>query len=287
MEENVAIIIVNYNGIKDTIECIKSVQKSTIKTDIFVVDNDSKGNEAKEIANFFKNVFVIESGYNGGFAAGNNIGIKEALKRDYEYIVLLNNDTIVDGNAIEYLVKNTKTNEVAVPCIYYYNTERISYAGGVISRYKGSVKTYVKKECKKKSNFVTGCCFSINKHTLKKVGLMREDFFMYYEDTDYSLRLLKNKVKINYVKEANIWHKEGASSGGEKSDISVYYGTRNRLKMIYDNREYFSFFAIPFTIVTRFIKYLLMKDKKKRKLYIKGIKAYYEEKDKERLYVQY
>ena len=97
-----AIVIVNYNGIRDSVECIKSIYESCDKNvSIIFIDNGSINNEADIIKSYYCNVVVIKSDYNGGFSYGNNLGIKYALDNNFEYIMLLNNDTVVDKNMIK------------------------------------------------------------------------------------------------------------------------------------------------------------------------------------------
>lgn len=268
----VCVILVNYNGLADTIETINSIYNNTYKKiTIIVVDNGSKVNEAMIIKDKFPEVEIIRSDYNLGFAGGNNLGIDYALNYGFEYIMLLNNDTIIDNNMITILLQHTKENVVCVPAMYYYDyPSELWYGGGKINKWTGNVKhlnnfniSYV--------SFITGCCFFMQKETIKRIGKLDESYFMYVEDADYSIRLLDAGIKMKYVPLAKLYHKVGKSSGGELSPLSVYCTTKNRIKLIRKYPYHFYWTALPFTIISRLIRmfqYLVSGKKSWRYFYI-------------------
>ena len=177
---------------------------------------------------------------NLGFAAGNNKGIELALSIGCTYVMLLNNDTVIAEDMIEELHSKSSSNTVTVPKMYYYNVNGekniIWYAGGVL-KYKGADGIHIgggkrdseEYSIEKKVTFATGCCMLVHKDILEKIGLLREEYFMYVEDTDYSIRLNQNNVDILYVPSAKLWHKVSSSSGGEMSKFIIYYVVRNRM----------------------------------------------------------
>ena len=139
--EKVLVVFVNYNGMKDTVEAIQSVENSNYQADIIVVDNASLLNEAELLKEQFPKIQIIRSLENLGFSGGNNLGIKYGLENGYDYIILLNNDTVIDSEMIGTLVKNADSNTVAVPAMYYYsNPKRIWFGGGVLHLHKGYPK---------------------------------------------------------------------------------------------------------------------------------------------------
>ena len=194
----IGIILLNYCNYELTVDCIESIKKSTQKNiKIYVIDNaspDQSGSKLKKI----KNICFIQSDMNLGFAGGNNIGIKKALDDGCEYVMLLNNDTVISNDMIEKLVKKASHNTVTVPKMYYFdvNGEKdvIWYAGGWI-KYKSADGLHIgggKKDSEEFNkeelvSFATGCCMLIHKDILKQVGMLREEYFMYCEDTDLSL----------------------------------------------------------------------------------------------------
>lgn len=238
--EKVGIILLNYCNYYLTIDCIESIKQSTYQNyEIIVVDNNSPDHSGKNLSQQ-EGIRFLQMEENLGFAAGNNRGIEVALSDGCEYVMLLNNDTVIDPNMIETLVSRADANTVVVPKMYYFDVEGrkdiLWYAGGIL-KYKSSDGIHIggKQEDSKQYSiegevtFATGCCMMIHRAILEKVGLLREEYFMYCEDTDYSIRLNKSNVRILYAPNAKLWHKVSSSSGGEMSKFIVYYVVRNKI----------------------------------------------------------
>lgn len=279
---DILVLLVNYNGAGLTDACIESINKSSEKADIIVIDNASSGNAIETVCGKYPNVILKKSAENIGFSGANNIGIAYAVDNHYKYIMLLNNDTVIDRDTVSELRKNCNKNQVSVPYIYYFdNPEIVWYAGGEIDRRKGVVYHYGqnKKDTglnKKFCDFATGCCMMMMTKTAEKVGNLRDDYFMYCEDLDYSIRLGKNHVKIKVVPSAKLWHKVGSTSGNELSPICAYYGSRNRLDVIGRYPEIFGRSAKFYTYLTRVIKCMicLAKGIPSGRMYILAIRDY-------------
>ncbi|QQG41083.1 MAG: glycosyltransferase family 2 protein [Candidatus Levyibacteriota bacterium] len=250
----VSIVIVNFNGKKDTFQCIESVEKlqpaswrANYKLQIIVVDNGSEEEFKKD------EITVLRNEKNLGFSGGNNVGIRYALGNGADYVMLLNNDTIVNQHLVEELLKVANLDKrigVVVPKIYFakgheFHRERykeeergkvIWYAGGVIDWnnvvgiHRGVDKVdhgqYDKVE---KTDFATGCCMLIKKEVFEHVGLFDEKYFLYYEDADFSMRAIRGEYKIVYMPKAFLWHINAGSTGGSGSALQDYYTTRNRM----------------------------------------------------------
>jgi len=259
--KKIAIVILTFNGEKDTMECLESIAKMrslNYKLQIIVVDNGSTDADASVISNFqfpisnfgFK---VIQNKENLGFAEGNNVGIRYALENGADYVVILNNDTIVHVDLINELVKTAESSEkigIVVPKIYFapgfefhkdrYKKEELGkiiwYAGGimdwrnVLGYHRGVDEVddgqYQKTE---ETDYASGCCMLIKKEVLQKIGLFDEKYFLYYEDNDLSQRTKKAGFSIFYCPKAVLWHKNAGSAGGSGSHLQDYYITRNRL----------------------------------------------------------
>ncbi len=244
MRPLVAIILVNFNGMKDTIDCIKSLKLTDYDNQrIIVVDNGS----TEEVTDFEKEYIktetcYIETGANLGFSGGNNIGIKMAQSMNADYIMLLNNDTVVNPSFISELVNVAETRKDAgIVCgkIYWYDDpDTIWYAGGSFDRVLGITsherynmvddqhENYVKEV-----TFATGCLWLMPKSTVDLVGLMDEEFFLYSEDDDYCCRVINAGLKIYYVNSAIIYHKVSKSTC-KMSERTQYYLIRNGLYII-------------------------------------------------------
>lgn len=260
--KDVAIILVNYNGYKDTIECINSILKSDMKSTIVVVDNASHQNESKMIQERIPDVVSIRSNVNEGFSAGNNIGINYALENGYKNILLLNNDTVIAEDMIRLLRENVTINNICVPkMFYYYEPYKIWYGGGCINKKTGNAEHYNWNVINDNSidtiencTFASGCCMMVSSATFELVGLLAEDYFMYCEDTDFCIRLAEAGIKIKYMPEAVLWHKVGGSTKGYDSPFSTYYMTRNRLNYVKKYNDYFTKKAYIFSLISRYLR---------------------------------
>ena len=260
MAKSIYAVLVEWGGVELTIDCIESLQKSNINNlKIIVVDNCSSDNSLEIIQQYASDkVIILSAKHNNGFSSGNNIGIKYALQHDADYIMLLNNDTVVDPGMVQELINNSKGKYITVPKIYYYsNPDTIWFAGGQIDYKRG--RFYHIGENKKDSNhyekkrpvdFATGCCLMIPKTVMEQTGLLYEPFFMYCEDVEYSLRASRKGISIIYCPKAKLWHKVSSTSRN-KSKMSLYYGNRNRLYIL--KMYNFPLTAWVFTLVTRFI----------------------------------
>ena len=245
--KRVSIILVNFNGSDDTIECIKSLEQLIYPNyNIIVVDNASEPEQIMKLDSISSDgVHIIKSKENLGFSGGNNLGIKHAFKLGAQYVCLLNNDTVVDKMFLNYLVDRIELDyNIGIVCpkiCEYYNKKRISYGGGEINYTKGGcfiygINVYDEKIMNQSRpiTFASGCCMLIRKEVIDKIGYLPEEYFLYYEDTDYSVRTIEFGFRIWYDSNAVIWHKESVSTG-KGSPNYQYYFTRNRLMFIRKN----------------------------------------------------
>lgn len=244
----VAVILVNYNTIEHTMECIESIFKSKFEgsLEVIVVDNASNDQCKSIIQHSYleDKVFVIENSKNYGFAKANNIGIKQAIVNKCTHILVLNNDTVIDENAIQRLYEGYKNHcnigLATGKILNYYNRNVIWYAGGKLSAIKGDAKVFGfnKKDSIEYSreiicDFASGCCMFGDIELFKNINFP-EQYFLYYEDVDFCQMLLKNNRKIIFCPEAIIYHKESVSTK-KKSYSYSYYFTRNRFMYIASN----------------------------------------------------
>lgn len=244
MSSKVSIILINFNGFLDTVECIDSLNDIDYTNyEIIVVDNDSEKDYSLLSAKYLgSNVIVLSSGSNLGFSGGNNIGISYARNRDADYILLLNNDTIVEKDFLTHMVSTAQkyNNRCAVTSkiMYAYDKERIWYAGGKFDFKTSRTSVYgineidsAKYNHAHQVSFASGCCLLIPVNILDDIGLMDVDYFLYCEDTDYCLRILKAGNEIMYEPKAKIYHKVNASTK-KIAGIQTYYLVRNKLYII-------------------------------------------------------
>jgi len=234
--KSIHVIILNWNGEDDTIECINSLIKQVgVKLNIIVIDNGSKEQSIKKIKNKFPYLKIIENKKNLGFSGGMNIGIKVALRNEAEYILLINNDTVAEPNLVKNLLANIQGDiGIAGPIIYYYqDPNRIWSVGGKI--HPIFTELFIKLEKEKqipkkpeKRDFITGCAMLIKREVFEKVGVFDERFNpAYYEDLDFCLRVKKAGYKIIVDPNSILWHKVSQSSKEIESENLIFLVARN------------------------------------------------------------
>lgn len=231
----VYIILVNYNGYLDTIECIASLLQIKYNDyKIVVVDNASNDAEKIRQDSFINaNAHIIYSNENLGFSGGNNLGIDYALQNDADYVLLLNNDTIVDplflGELIKVIQTDAKIGITTGDIFYCSEPEKLWYSCGNYNRTTGITTMCVKcTENVREVNFACGCLALISINLIKSVGKLDESYFLYSEDTEYGCRATDNGWKIVWTRRAKIYHKI-SSSTVVNSNFQKYYLTRSNL----------------------------------------------------------
>ena len=187
----IAIILLNYNNYEDTFACVESLQQVRYpNVDIIIVDNKSTNDSLEKLYELkSENIKIVDSGKNGGFAFGNNIGMEIAREENSDYVLLLNNDTIVTENFLDELLKCFSYEEdvgIATGRIMYNSEkDKVWYAGGKIdwnnlrAIHRGINGTVYSTKGMENVGFASGCCMMISKECLRKVGGLPEDFFMY------------------------------------------------------------------------------------------------------------
>lgn len=237
---------------------------------------------------FDKEIILIKNEINYGFAEGNNIGIRYALRIfNPDYILLLNNDTIVDKKFLGEMVNTGENDEnigIVGPKIYYYDEpETIWCIGGKIS-WKLARGIHIgtneidneQYEEEKEFDYVSGSAFLIKKEVLEEVGLMDKNFFLYFEETDLSLRASIKGYKSVYSPKAKVWHKVSQSGGGISGEVGLYYITRNRwlfMKKWAGTADFIFFvmFQIACAFIFPFFLSISYKNRRLFKVYYKGL----------------
>lgn len=303
----VAIVILNWNGWKDTIECLESIyQINYPEFNVIVVDNHSQDKSLQKIKEFTKGKIEVKSTFfshnhhskpiiieefneveletkkigkdffnlpsnkklilikndkNYGFAKGNNIGMSYALKYlNADYILLLNNDTVVDPQFLDELVIIAESNDkigFVGPKTYFYGNKNIIQlaGGGNISLKSGRCYEIAYNQEDKGEydknldlDFIAGSCLLCKKEAIENIGLLDPTFFMYWEDADWCFKGRKTDYKSTYAFKSKIWHKHGTSSN---NPFKIYYYYRNRPLFIkrYAKKEEFIHFILYYFIV--------------------------------------
>lgn len=249
----VYIIILNWNGWQDTLACVESCRNlSWSNFRILVVDNASSDGSEEILRSQLTDVEIIQSGANLGFAGGNNVGIRKALSSGADYVWLLNNDTVVDTEALSSLVnamEGDKSVGIAGSKIYYLSDpQRIWSAGGFWDKGKLRLRQRGSNQLEKKQfenlcviGSINGCSMLVRASLIREIGLLDESYFLYWEDTEWCARAKEFGYKILYVPFSKIWHKVSAKAGSG-SFLLYYYSTRNGFRFL-KKRD---FFLIPY-----------------------------------------
>lgn len=271
MPPKVAIIVLNWNNRADTVECIRSLEGVSYPDfEAVVVDNGSSDGSEAAIKAAFPGLRVIQTGRNLGFAGGNNVGIRDALARGFDYVLLLNNDTVVDPGFLGEMInagESGPSTGIVGPRIYYFSEPgRIWYAGGTVDYWKGRLE-HVGFNAMDGDEYgragdtmlVAGCAMLIKRQVFEKIGLLYEPMFLYFEDSDFCARASRAGYRIAYAPSAKVWHKVSQTTAKLKG-VQSYYNIRNWLLFMRRNARPEHLLAfLPYYLV-RYMGYNTMVD---------------------------
>lgn len=237
----ILIILLNWNGKKDTLECLASLNNVTYPHfSTIVVDNGSSDDSVHVIRSAFPEVPIFETKENLGFAGGNNVGIAWGLKKDFEWILLLNNDTTVDPGFLHAFIASAKEQpkaKILGAKIYRYSDpQRIDHLGGQwnpkIAEFESlhfdTLDDGVSFESMKSVDYVCGAALLMHRSVPEKIGLLEPRFFLFWEETDFCCRARRMNMEVWTAPKAKIWHKVSSSFTGGKPQMH-YYWWRSRL----------------------------------------------------------
>ena len=239
---SVVVTVLNYNRFKDTIECLSSLKMCAYpEMTILVVDNGSTDSSARYIGVAHPDIEIVATGKNEGYTGGVNCCIREALSKKPKYILVLNNDTLVDPNFLFHLVNALEEHPHGAAAIgtilaehdrrtiWYAGGRMISWRGLAIHEHKGKNVQLVDLGQTRKVTFVSGCMILFRTSILEFTGLEDERFFMYLDDIELSCRIQRKGFDLIYVPQSVIYHKVLLE---RESAFKLYYSVRNRLLFI-------------------------------------------------------
>jgi len=282
-QPKVSIVFVNWNGKKYTFDLIESLRKISYENyDIIVIDNNSKEEIEKDFLIKYKKIAtIIKNKKNLGLAEGTNIGIREALRRKSKYILVMNNDMVVEKDFLNPLVNAMEKNPlvaVSGPKIYYMNPKNMIWCAGCryhFSDFKPMHQKEIDMGQADKEKYVDGidCVLMIKSDVLKKEGLFYSELFLNQELTEWSLRVQNKGYKSLYVPKSKVWHKVDVTLKDNKKNekISLYYNVRNWLLVVKRNKSFSYFIWILFLELTALAIYRLLRFKK-----LKFVPTYYQ-----------
>ena len=284
MSKKLAIILVNWNSYALTDDTLQSLYQTSYQDyDIICVDNASTDESLNQLRTNHNNIIILTCDQNTGFTGGNNKGMQYALEHGYAYTLLLNNDVAVESDFLEPLVQALDANEnlgAVQPLIYFHHDRTLIWnAGSRYNKWLGVTKTigYNKKDAQhtyRNQNqvdtkatqpiqniaWITGCAFMVKTDVLKKVGLLYEPFFIYYEDVDLSFRIKNAGYDLGYTPASVIYHIAGMSHKSSKKTAEGYVSPKvhylNARNHIWLLKKYTNLLHAPTVIVYQSLYYL-------------------------------
>ena len=284
MSKKLAIILVNWNSYALTDDTLQSLYKTSYKEyDIICVDNASTDDSLSQLKTNHASIIILTCDQNTGFTGGNNKGMQYALEHEYAYTLLLNNDVAVESDFLEPLVQALDANEnmgAVQPLIYFHHDRTLIWnAGSRYNKWLGVAKTigYNKEDAQHTYRYqnqgdtkatqpiqniawITGCAFMVKTDVLKKVGLLYEPFFIYYEDVDLSFRIKNAGYDLGYTPASVIYHIAGMSHKSTKKTAEGYISPKvhylNARNHIWLLKKYTNLLHAPTVILYQSIYYL-------------------------------
>lgn len=274
-QPKVSIIVLTWNSYDVTRDCLISLQKIDYPVfEVVLVDNGSVDpSSAQKLAQEFPEIRLIRNEQNLGFTGGNNVGMRDALARGTDYLLLLNNDTIVSPDFLSKLVPVAESDGaigMVNPKIYYFEPpDKLWYAGGKYVRWKTfPIHFGLRKQDDGSYNqtqevsFVTGCALLVKAGVAQKIGLLDDTFFLSYEDVDWSARAVEAGYKAMYVPASVIWHKDSYDT---KKNFGLarreFYNMRNAVLCA---RKHMPFYLAPLFAfsMTAYVGYVTLRSLK-------------------------
>jgi GT2 family glycosyltransferase len=237
MPPKVVIVILNWNGLADTLECLESIRRLAYANfAVLVVDNGSSSDEAGQLEKCDIVTRLVRSPVNLGYAGGANLGIRNALDMRADYVWLLNNDTIVGPDSLATLVVLGEEHDyigLLSPVIYHYDARESVQVAVMEIDFRRNTLRFVRSIEESvvgphgEGFALPGVALLVKRKVLEELGGFDERFFAYFEDTDFSVSALAAGFGTRLAKEARVYHKYGRSLGGRESSVREYLFTRN------------------------------------------------------------
>ena len=233
-------VVLSWNGREDTLAALESLSG----IDTVVVDNGSTDGSAEAVAERFPGVDLIRAGVNLGYAAGNNVGIRRALERGADWVLLLNNDAAVEPGLVDALesAATARPDAGVLACkVLFADSDRLWYAGASFDALLGRSRHEGFGEPDEPGTLAdtvraTGAGMAVSRAAIDAAGLLDEELFLYAEDLEWSLRIREAGFAVVYVPGARVRHRVSAATGGAGSPTTAYYETRNVLAVVERHR---------------------------------------------------
>jgi GT2 family glycosyltransferase len=235
-------VVLSWNGREDTLRCLDSLKRvSDPPVRVVCVDNGSSDGSVEAIRERHPDVRLIESDANLGFSGGNNVGIRWALQEGAEWVVLVNNDALVAGDAFAgfaaVAAEHPRAGVLAGKLYFAEPPDRIWFAGQRYLAwlgYSGRARGLGRRDSERYRRVIStdraaGALMAVSRPAIERAGLLDEELFAYAEDVDWSLRVREAGFEVLFAPGARAWHRVAGSTGGTESTHNLYYGTRNNI----------------------------------------------------------
>jgi GT2 family glycosyltransferase len=285
---SVAILTINYNStpyIEEFLASLRAVAYPNYR--LVVVDNASSDGSLEEISRLCPQAALISNGENLGVSGGHNVGILHCLEQGFDYILFLNNDTVVSQDFLDRLVESADERTMVAPKTYLHGQPGLlddtvgdfDWRRGVWRGWLYGKPEPPGFERPREVSMASLCCLLVPAAVFRDAGLMDERFFMYYEDFDFVARAKAAGYRLRLNPAAVIHHRKAASSGGVESPFKVYYASRNRLYLMrkHSSRPRFALFLVYFlaTRVGYFVSYLARGQGRQLRAMLMGIADFF------------
>jgi len=263
MSKRCAVIVLNYNGEHLLPACLDSLAlQKDADLEVIIADNNSSDGSASLVAEKYPQVKFLALDKNYGFSGANNFALRDALARGFDFALLLNNDTFADPYMVAEMIAMMESDpRVAVVCpkiFFALKPDTLWYAGGGFNFWTGRTQHRGWKQVDRgqfddrlEITQATGCAMMVRCNAMRKVGFLDEQFFIYAEDVDWSLRFAEHGHLLRFAPKARLWHIDGATNvkvlGKGSEERRQFLSTRN---MIFVARKHVRWFQIPtYTVV--------------------------------------
>lgn len=238
-----AIIVLHYKYLEDTKRVINSIlNQKNIEYELFIVSNDESYHNFIELSIMYPNLNIIQSPQNLGYAGGNNIAIDIAFKKNIKNILIVNPDLELEKeDVLEKMYTFSENNpDVSIfgPRIMYGDRKDIVWFNGAVVELDNGLKTKhldIDKKISqidlipKETDYVTGACIFIKNHVIKKLGLMPEEYFLYFEETDYCINAKKENFKLMVIPSIEVLHHTRSEENNIPTIYFLYYFCKSAL----------------------------------------------------------
>jgi|SRR3989344_419968 len=242
-----AIITINYNGSESTIRLLKSLDEQSDKDlDVIIIDNASEKSDFDNLRQAInmgtlqsKVPMLIRNEQNLGFSGGNNVGIRQALNNGADWVLLLNNDTSVDKDFVERL-KVILSSKTGILGVSLDEEEHMAYCGKVLWLKPQGYHIHDRSRAEsEKDKYIIGGAMAIHKDVFKKVGLLDERYFLYFEDADFSLRVLRAGFPLSFTDDITVHHQVSSTTKKLGNPLLLRYHYRNALYFNWHNGPWY------------------------------------------------